>query len=109
MKLQKRRHSENFLEDPNNIWKAHSYTKRTQGFIPIPTIQHDQKTYDADEDKAKLLMHTFSPPQPATIRPETALPSSTQLPWSPLTRKEVKSAFFSQNPDKASGLDTNPF
>ena len=35
--------------------------------------------------------------------------SSTQLPWSPLTRKEVKSAFFSQKPDKAPGLDTIPF
>ncbi len=109
MKLQKRWHWKNFLEDPNNIWKAHSYTKRAQGFIWIPTLPHDQKTYDSDEDKAKLFMHTFPPPQPARITPETVLLSSTQLPWSLLTRKEVKSAFFSQKPDKALRVDTIPF
>ncbi len=80
MKLPKKRHWENFLEDSNNIWKANSYTKRTQEIIPIPTLQHDQKTYDSDKDKAKLLIHTFPPLQPATITLEIALPSSTQLP-----------------------------
>ncbi len=109
MKLQKKRHWKNFSKDLNNIWKANSYTKQTQGFILIPTLQHDQKTYDSDEDKAELLILTFPPHQPATITPETALPSSTQLRWSLLTRKEVKSAFFSQKPDKALGLDTIPF
>ncbi len=37
------------------------------------------------------------------------MPSSTQIPWSPLTRKEVESTFFSPKPDKAPGLDTIPF
>lgn len=64
MKRQKKLHWEAFLEDPHNIWKAHSYTKPAQGFVPIPTLHHEGKIYHSDIEKAELLMHSFFPPQP---------------------------------------------
>lgn len=43
MKRQKKLHWEAFLEDPHNIWRAHSYTKPTRAFIHIPSLHHEGK------------------------------------------------------------------
>lgn len=109
MKRQKKLYWEAFLEDPHNIWKAHSYTKPAQGFVPIPTLHHEGKIYQSDIEKAELLMQSFFPPQPLANTSNAIQPATLQLPWNPLTKKEIKSAFFSQKQDKAPGLDTIPF
>lgn len=109
MKHQKKLHWKAFLEDPHNIWKAHSYTKTTRGFIPVPNLLHEGKSYHSDIEKAELLLYSFFPPQPVATGLNAVQPSITQLPWNPLTKKEIKAAFFSQKQDKAPGLDIIPF
>lgn len=53
-------------------------------------------------------MRSFFPPQPVANTSNAIQPSTLQLPWNPLTKEEIKSAFFSQKQDKAPGLDTIP-
>lgn len=54
-------------------------------------------------------MHSFFPPQPPTNTPNNIQPAEVQLPWNPLTKEEIKCAFFSQKQGKAPGLDIIPF
>lgn len=63
IKRQKKLHWDAFLENLYNIWKAHSYSKPAQGFVPIPNLHNEGKIYHSDIEKVELLMHSFFSPQ----------------------------------------------
>lgn len=90
MKRQKRIHWDAFLEDLDNIWKAHSYTKPTRGFIPVPTLHHEGKLYHSDSEKEKLLLQSFFPSQPMATAPNATQPYNSQLPWNAPTKLRDK-------------------
>jgi hypothetical protein len=70
MEKQKKNHWNEFLEDPDNIWKAHRYTKTgsSQRGIPYLTRTTGERV-EAEEDKGRMLMETFFPvpPQPQGV------------------------------------------
>ena len=65
---QKKTHWKDFLNDPNNIWKANSYTRLANTGTTIPTLTKGESVARKDEDKAKMLMETFFPVPPDPIR-----------------------------------------
>lgn len=56
---QKSCHWKEFLDNPENVWKAAKYAKKREGTIQIPTLRGDDETATTDAEKAELLMDTF--------------------------------------------------
>ncbi|KAG9634226.1 hypothetical protein KCU64_g15498, partial [Aureobasidium melanogenum] len=65
---QKKAHWKDFLNDPNNIWKANAYTKLANAGTAIPTLATSEGVATKDEEKAKMLMETFFPVPPEPQR-----------------------------------------
>lgn len=65
MEKQKKNHWNEFLEDPDNIWKAHRYTKMgsSQKNIPYLTRTTGERV-EAEEEKGRMLMETSFPVRP---------------------------------------------
>jgi hypothetical protein len=102
---QKKQHWKDFLDDPDNIWKAASYAKPAGAPVDVPELIANGKTYRSDEEKAELLMATFfpTPPTPVGLDPARVARGSAEpgIKWPPLTKDEVERAIFRSNPDKA--------
>jgi hypothetical protein len=110
---QKKQHWKEFLDDPNNIWKAASYAKPSGAPIDVPELVANGQKYETDEEKAEVLMATFfpTPPTPEGRDPDRPAGSSRKqdIEWPPLTKGEVERAIFKSNPDKAPGPDEISF
>jgi hypothetical protein len=61
---QKKQHWKDFLNDPNNIWKATSYAKPFGAPMDIPGLVANGRRYVTDEAKAEVLMDTLFPTPP---------------------------------------------
>jgi hypothetical protein len=109
---QKKQHWKDFLDNPDNIWKAASYAKPTGPSMEVPELTTNGQRYQSDEEKAKILMATFfpTPLAPEATGSETAEGSTSQsIRWPSLTKHEVERAIFKSNPDKAPGPDEISF
>jgi hypothetical protein len=110
---QKKQHWIDFLDDPDNLWKAASYAKPAGAPIDVPELVANGRTYETDEDKAELLIATFfpTPPMPGGHEPVQAVGAASKqaIEWPLLTKEEVEKAVFRSNPDKASGPDEISF
>ncbi|KAG9512832.1 hypothetical protein KCU93_g10252, partial [Aureobasidium melanogenum] len=112
---QKKTHWKDFLEDPNNIWKANAYTKLANTGTTIPTLTKGKSVAVNDDDKAKMLMETFFPVPPNPIRPtRQESGQSTESFQAPPTAPEIglteiEFAIWSSSPEKAAGEDEITF
>jgi hypothetical protein len=110
---QKKQHWKEFLDNPNNIWRAASYAKPAGVPMDVLELTANGRTYETDEDKAELLMSTFfpTPPVPEGSDPDQAdrNASGQVIEWPPLIKDEVERAVFRSNPDKAPGPDEITF
>jgi hypothetical protein len=110
---QKKQHWKEFLDDPNNIWKAASYAKPSGAPMDVPELVANGQRYETDEEKAEVLMATFfpTPPTPEGHNPDrlTRKNKKQDIEWLPLTKCEVERAIFKSNPDKAPGPDEISF
>jgi hypothetical protein len=61
---QKAIHWREFVDSPENVWKANRYTHIEPGSRGVPTLQGLQGPVDDDEGKAAALLQAFFPPQP---------------------------------------------
>ncbi|KAG9513247.1 hypothetical protein KCU93_g10112, partial [Aureobasidium melanogenum] len=108
---QKATHWREFVDDPENVWKANKYTHMDPGSRGVPTLQGPSGHIDQDEEKAAALLQAFFPPQPEPEgrnlgEEETTLPAQ---PHKKITEAEVRAAIFRSNPKKAPGPDDIPF
>jgi hypothetical protein len=71
---QKKQHWKEFLDDPQNIWKAASYAKPSGATIDVPELVVGAQRYQSDKEKAGILMDTFfpTPPTPETSEDDNA-------------------------------------
>jgi ribonuclease HI len=110
---QKKQHWKDFLNDPNNIWKAACYAKPSGAPMDVPDLVTNGQRYKTDEGKAEVLMATFfpTPPIPEGPDPERLIGNSERhtIEWPPLTKHEAERAIFRSNPDKAPGPDEISF
>jgi hypothetical protein len=117
MEKQKKNHWNEFLEDLDNIWKAHRYTKMgsSQKGIPYLTRTTGERV-EAEEEKGRMLIESFFPvpPQPQDItgdqqqqREERSADTGHSPPYDlpPITDHEVQQAIKKANPRKAPGID----
>ncbi|KAF4546996.1 Hypothetical protein D9617_74g064580 [Elsinoe fawcettii] len=113
MERQKKSHWLEFLEDPNNIWKANQYTKSDNTFQGIPTLRKHDRTAETDKEKATMLMQTFFPVPPPVVPPTDHVASKQ---WGPgqagcpstlpdITVSEMEVAINRSHPRKAAGPD----
>jgi hypothetical protein len=110
--MQKKQHWKDFLDDPNNVWKAASYAKPSGAAMDVPELVVGERHYQSDREKATVLMDTFfpMPPMPEASNNSTEPDSRAELiEWPSLTKHEVERAIFKSNPDKASGPDEISF
>jgi len=111
---QKKLHWKEFLDDPQNVWKAAKYAKSAGPTASIPDLVSGDHTYDTDCDKADILMATFFPRPP---EPERGLEAQREqrtqnqkwAVWPQLTKHEVQRAIFRSHPDKSPGTDEITF
>ena len=105
---QKKQHWKDFLDNPDNIWKAARYAKPSSGATVVPELSVDVKRYQSDEEKAKALMEAFfpTPPKPEmpSNRARRAIQQARPLEWPLLTKHEVERAIFRGNPNEAPGI-----
>jgi hypothetical protein len=110
---QKKQHWKDFLDNPDNIWKAARYAKPSGTAMDIPELSVDGQRYQSDEEKAKALMEAFFPtppmPEAPSNRARRAVYQARPLEWPRLTKHEVERAIFRSNPDKAPGIDEISF
>ena len=112
---QKRTHWKDFLNDPNNIWKANAYTKLANTGTTIPTLTKGENVARKDEDKAKMLMETFFPVPPDPVRQTRqengqSMGSLQAPPTAPeIGLTEIEFAIWSSSPEKAAGEDEITF
>lgn len=52
------------MEDPNDIWKANTFTRTASQGATVPTFHRETVEAESDEDKADLLVATFFPVPP---------------------------------------------
>ena len=64
MDKQKAQHWREFLQDPDNLWKANRYTKGGSTTTQVPPLHKDGCIAQDDGEKAKMLMETFFPVPP---------------------------------------------
>jgi hypothetical protein len=62
--MQKKQHWKDFLDDPNNVWKAASYAKPSGAAMDVPELVVGERHYQSDREKATVLMDTFFPMPP---------------------------------------------
>jgi hypothetical protein len=110
---QKKQHWKDFLNNPNNIWKAAGYAKPSGAPMDVPELVVNGQRFETDKGKAEVLMATFflTPPMPKGHDPDHETGGSTthNIKWPPLTKDEVERAIFRSNPDKALGPDEISF
>jgi hypothetical protein len=109
---QKKQHWKDFLDNPDNIWKAASYARPSRAAMDIPELVVGETRYQSDSEKAKVLMDTFfpMPPMPEVSNDPTEQSGRAEpIDWPPLSKHEIKRAIFKSNPDKAAGLDEVSF
>ena len=116
MEKQKKKHWKEFLEDPNNIWKANAFARTASQGTTIPTLHRETLTAESDEEKADMLMATFFPvppePMPGRGAAERRRKVGTgkvpeELPR--VTEEEIRQAIYRSNPKKAPGADEISF
>ncbi|KAI4732297.1 hypothetical protein E4T50_17119 [Aureobasidium sp. EXF-12298] len=108
---QKAAHWREFVDSPENVWKANKYTHMDPGSRGVPTLQGPRGLVDQDEEKAAVLLQAFFPPQP---EPEDRSLDSEEInlraqPYKRITEAEVRTAIFRSSPRKAPGPDDIPF
>jgi hypothetical protein len=108
--LQKSNHWKEFLDNPENVWKAAKYARRREGIAQIPDLTNGDETANSNKRKAEILMDTFypTPPDPRGDEGRTQTRRDT-IEWPELTLHEVKEAIFGSNSDKAPGPDEITF
>ena len=113
---QKKLHWKEFLEDPQNIWKANRFTRVASQNATVPTLVHGGVAAETDEEKANMLMATFfpTPPEPSSGRGTAKKASRTGMRKVPqevpkITDEEIRQAIFRSNPRKAPGADEITF
>jgi hypothetical protein len=110
---QKKQHWKDFLNNPDNIWKAAGYAKPSGAPMDVLELIADGQRFETDESKAEVLMATFFPtlPMPKGHDPvqKTRCSTAADIEWPSLTKDEVERAIFRSNPDKALGPDEISF
>ena len=109
---QKKRHWNDFLSDPNNVWKANQYTKLGNSHSVIPILTKGEVEAKTDDDKSKMLMDTFFPVPPMPVNPNREKHSFNKGSdgiGHPITVQEIETAIRSSNPKKAAGIDELKF
>lgn len=110
---QKKQYWKDFLNNPDNIWKAARYAKGVNSTANIPTLLANNWEHKTDEEKAGILMSTFFPKQAEPVPAEQGTrqqSSRRENPtWLSLTRQEVEQAIFKSSPDKSLGSDDITF
>jgi len=109
MDKQKAQHWKDFLSDPENLWKANSYTKGGSAAMLVPPLQAEGRTMHDDSEKAALLMATFPQlPAPKPRQEQESRHAWRRQPLRALPRiaaHEARQAIFRANPRKAAGTD----
>jgi hypothetical protein len=67
---QKKQHWKDFLNNPDNIWKAARYAKGVNSTASILTLLANNREYCTDEEKARILMSAFFPKQSELVPAE---------------------------------------
>jgi len=97
---QKKQHWKDFLNDPENIWKAARYAKGANATASIPDLKDGENEYCTDEEKAGVLMSTFFPKQPdlveVGVRSRQHSAQRENPTWPLLTKHEVERAIFQE-------------
>lgn len=110
VRVQKKRHWMDFLEDVQNIWQAAKFLDphKTSAFAKISYLEResDGSKAETDQDIASTLIETFFPPVSSTM-PITSV-EYDQLPWSPITEEEIEAALCKTSQLKAPGIDELP-
>lgn len=95
-----------------NIWKAAKYARTVETAVQAPELVVGDARYKSDEQKAGILIDTFSPtpPRPEEMRPPDRNGTSGEMiEWPELTLQEVEAGIFKSNQDKAPGPDEITF
>jgi hypothetical protein len=107
---QKQDHWKDFLDKPENVWKAAKYAKRREATNQIPDLVVGQERAGTDPRKAEILMEAFFPVPP---EPEGRTHYDRQLgqslEWPELTMHETEKTIFESSQDKAPGPDEITF
>jgi hypothetical protein len=67
MDRKKKQYWKNFLDDPNNIWKAARYARGASAASSIPDLKVNNREYRIDEEKVGILIATFFLKQPEPV------------------------------------------
>lgn len=107
---QKRDHWKDFLDDPENIWKAARYAKRRETTTQMPDLVEGEERAKTDTRKAEILMEAFFPIPPEPEGDSRYHRRPGQSPdWPELTMHEIETAIFKSSQDKAPGPDEITF
>jgi len=106
MDKSKKRHWNDFLSDPNNIWKANQYTKLTNAGMHVPTLEKEGTIAESDAEKANLLMDTFFPSPPDPCQEQEQGPEAIAQ-WSE-QRKRMSVRIRSSRTDGTGQLEAIP-
>ena len=107
---QKRDHWKDFLDNPENVWKAAKYAKKREATTQIPELVADGDRARTDAQKAEILMEAFFPvpPEPEGGTRYDRQPGQSPE-WPELTMHETEKAIFESSQDKAPGPDEITF
>lgn len=107
---QKRDHWKDFLDNPENVWKAARYAKRRETTTRMPDLVVGEERANTDTRKAEILMEAFFPVPP---EPEEGIRYNRRPgrnpEWPELTMHEIETAVFKSSQDKAPGPDEITF
>lgn len=110
VRIQKKRHLSEFLDDVQNIWQAAKFldSLKMSSFAKIPYLKRgpDENKAETDQEIAETLVKAFFPSANAT--PPTEPQTYNQLVWSPITEDEIDSALNYISQLKAPGVDELP-
>ena len=112
VRVQKKQHWSEFLDDVQNIWQAARFLdpSKTSAFAKIPYLECEdgQGIFTAETDKniAKTLIKTFFPSSNPT--PPIEPSRYTQLPWTPITEEEIETVLNNISQLKAPRIDELP-
>ncbi|PSK37231.1 hypothetical protein B9Z65_1973 [Elsinoe australis] len=107
---QKRDHWKDFLDNPENVWKAARYAKKRDTTTQMPDLVIGEERAKTDTRKAEVLMEAFFlvPPEPEEGTRYDRRPGRSPE-WPELTMHEIETAIFKSSRDKAPGPDEITF
>lgn len=101
-------HWKDFLDQANSrtVWRTKPYLERRDDYANIPALKSGDREVTDNEDKARVLMESFFPPNEPPP-PEFIVPPK-EIPWEPITEMEITNTLRRAKKRTAPGADGLP-